>query len=199
MIAIIDYGLSNMDSIKNALDKLNIPCVLTSDATVINNAEALILPGVGAASQGMNNLRDMKLDKVIIEQVSKGKPLLGICLGMQLLFSFSEEGNVKCLNILGGSVKKFNSNVKVPQIGWNRVKKIKNSHLFNSISQKNYFYFVHSYYCEPVDSAIIAGTTEYGDEYASVVIKDTIFGAQFHPEKSGKDGFQLLQNFINSI
>lgn len=195
MIVIIDYGIGNLASVKNALDKLGVESKISSDSLVIKNADALILPGVGAAGQGMMNLIKKGLDKVIVEEIKNGKPFLGICLGMQLLFEKSEEGNAKCLGILKGSVKKFKKMRKVPQIGWNKVDIEQRLDLFKGIDDKSYFYFVNSYYCLPKDKKIIAGLTNYGETFASIVMKNNIVGVQFHPEKSGKIGFQLLENF----
>lgn len=200
---IIDYGLGNLASVQNALTKLGVKAWVSDDAEVITKAKALILPGVGAAGQGMLNLRERKLDKVIIDQIEKGKPFLGICLGMQLLFERSEEGKVPCLGIYKGVVKKFKIERKIPQIGWNSIKysnqkNQKVSKLFKNISDNSYFYFVNSYYCLPSDRSIIAGRSEYGEQFASVVAKDNVVGVQFHPEKSGKVGFILLKNFIKN-
>ena len=141
MIVIIDYGLGNLGSVKNALDKLGIDSVISKSIKDIEKAEGLIFPGVGSAAEGMKNLRKSGLDKVIIKQVKKNKPILGICLGMQLLFSSSEEGRTECLNVNEGKVIKFNTNLKVPQIGWNQVKQ-KSSKLFSGIKDNSYFYFV---------------------------------------------------------
>jgi glutamine amidotransferase len=163
---------------------------------VIKKAKALILPGVGAAGQGMKNLKEKGLDKLIIEEIKEGKPFLGICLGMQLLFEKSEEGNVKCLGILKGSVKRFKKMKKVPQIGWNRIDIERDSILFRNTNDKSYFYFVNSFYCLPKDKEVIAGTTSYGESFASIVEKGNVVGVQFHPERSGKVGFQLLENFV---
>ncbi len=196
MIVIIDYGIGNLASVKNALDKLGVESKISSDSLVIKKAERLILPGVGAAGQGMENLKKLGLDKVIIEEIKKGKPFLGICLGMQLLFEKSEEGNVKCLGILKGSVKKFRKMRKVPQIGWNQVNIKKKLNLFRGIDDNSYFYFVNSFYCLPKDKKIIAGLTDYGEEFASIVVNGNVVGMQFHPEKSGKVGFRLLENFL---
>jgi glutamine amidotransferase len=201
MITIIDYGIGNLASVKNALDKLGVKNVISSNPKTIKQAKALILPGVGAASEGMNNLRLTGLDKVIIMEINKGKPVLGICLGMQLLFEKSEEGNVDCLGILKGKVRKFEKEKKVPQIGWNNMKMEQNHNvaieqLFKNIANNSYFYFVNSYYCIPEDETIIAGETEYGEKFASVIIKDNIVTTQFHPEKSGKVGFQFIKNFM---
>lgn len=198
MIVIIDYGVGNLASVKNALDKLGVKSVISDDPKIIKKAKALILPGVGAAGQGMKNLKEKGLDKTIIDEINKSKPFLGICLGMQLLFESSEEGNVKCLGILKGFVKKFKIEKKIPQIGWNQVKAVKQTQLLKGISD-DYFYYVNSYYCLPEDKEVIAGLTTYGEEFAGVVTRDNIFGVQFHPERSGKAGFQLLENFIKGV
>lgn len=198
MIVIIDYGLGNLASVKNAFDKLGIPVEISADPDVLKTAEALILPGVGAAGQGMENLKKKGLDKVIIEELTKGKPFLGICLGMQLLFENSEEGKTNCLGIFKGTVKKYKKEKKIPQIGWNSVKTTGNK-LFKDIPNNSYFYFVNSFYCQPKDSLIIVGKSEYGEKFVSAVIKNKIVGIQFHPEKSGEVGFQLLKNFVNEF
>ncbi|MBI4990487.1 imidazole glycerol phosphate synthase subunit HisH [Candidatus Gottesmanbacteria bacterium] len=194
MIAIIDYGIGNLASITNALNRLSVKSKITADLDEIKKAGGLILPGVGNAGEGMKNLKERKLDKLIKEEIQKGKSFLGICLGMQLLFEKSEEGSVECLGILKGMVKKFQKERKIPQIGWNRVKlKI----LFKNIPDKSFFYFVNSYYCVPEDKSIVAAETEYGEEFASIIVKDNIVATQFHPEKSGRVGYQLLYNIIH--
>ena len=201
MIVVIDYGIGNIASITNALNRLNIPAVISRSISTIEKADCLILPGVGAAGEGMRNLQKSGLDKVIKKEIIKGKKFLGICLGMQLLFERSEEGNVECLGLLKGRVKKFKRERKVPQIGWNQVR-IKNAELgiknklFNKISDKSYFYFVNSFYCTPEDKSLIVGETEYGEKFASVIIKNNIIATQFHPEKSGILGIKLLNNII---
>jgi len=201
MIIIIDYGLGNLGSVKNALNKLGVDSIISNLIKVITAGSGLILPGVGSASEGMKNLRKSGLDKLIIKQVKNKKPILGICLGMQLLFSSSEEGNTRCLNVIEGKVKKFNNKLKVPQIGWNQVQiqnsKVKN--IFNQISNDSYFYFVHSYYCIPTDENINIGMTNYGINFCSAIEDKNVFGVQFHPEKSGKDGLKLLKNFIDIV
>jgi imidazole glycerol-phosphate synthase subunit HisH len=196
IIGIIDYGLGNLTSVKNALDKLNIPNLISGDASKLKNTTGLILPGVGAAGQGMKNLRELKLDTFIKEQIKSGKPFLGTCLGIQLLFDFSEEDNTKCLGIFKGTVKKFPASLKAPQIGWNNVGILNNnSPLMKNLKDESYFYFVNSYYPEPLDKSIITGVTEYGIIFASIIEKDNVFATQFHSEKSGEDGLQLLKNF----
>ena len=198
-IVIIDYGLGNLGSVKNTLYKLGISSMISKSKGDIEKADALILPGVGSAKQGMENLKTQCLDKVLINEIKKGKPFLGICLGMQLLFSESEEGNVQCLNVINGKVKKFDSGLKVPQIGWNSVKQKIKTNLFKNISSRSSFYFVNSYYCSPDDKSLIIGETEYDVNFCSVLIKDNIVATQFHPEKSGQIGQQFIKNFIKLI
>ena len=195
MIAIIDYGLGNLGSVKNALDTLHIESTITSNPHHIARANGIIFPGVGAAGEGMKNLKRSGLDEVIREEVTKNKPLLGICLGMQLLFSYSEENNVECLDIIQGTVKKFQINFKVPHIGWNEVRIQDKQNLFKNIPDKSFFYFVHSYYCEPKNTDIMVGSTNYQIDFSSAIQKDNVYATQFHPEKSSQAGLQLLKNF----
>ena len=199
MITIIDYGLGNLTSVANALNQLSIPCRISNKREDIQSSSALILPGVGAAGEGMKNLKERKLDQTIIEQIATGKPLLGICLGMQLLFTLSNEGKVGCLNVLKGKVRKFETDLKVPQIGWNQVKASSDSKLLRGVENDSYFYFVHSYCCDPDDKSVVTGTTEYGQSFCSVLEAKNVFGVQFHPEKSGDAGLQLLRNFRSLI
>ena len=196
MIGIIDYGLGNLTSVKNALDKLEIPSFISDNPAKLKKSKGLILPGVGAAGAGMKNLKAKDLDQFLIEEIKTGKPFLGTCLGMQLLFEFSEEGDTRCLGVLKGKVKKFQNNLKIPEMGWNNVE-ITNpkSKILNGIENKSYFYFVNSFYCLPDEKDIIAGATDYDITFASVIEKDNIFATQFHSEKSGETGLQLLKNF----
>lgn len=198
MIVIIDYGLGNLGSVKNALDKLGIDSMVSKSVDEIKKADGLILPGVGSASEGMKNLQKSGLDKVIRVQIEKKKPFLGICLGMQLLFSSSEEGNTRCLNVIAGNIKKFRTEQKVPQIGWNQVSQ-KPSKLFSGIKTDSYFYFVHSYYCQPKEKQVEIGITDYGIPFCSAFGKQNVFGVQFHPEKSGENGLKLLNNFKDIV
>ncbi|HAA90725.1 MAG: Imidazole glycerol phosphate synthase subunit HisH [Thermoanaerobacterales bacterium 50_218] len=196
MIAIIDYGMGNLRSVQKGLEKSGFQAEITSEPEEVKKARGIVLPGVGAFAEAMANLRKKGLDRVIREEVAKGKPFLGICLGLQLLFDYSEEGEgSEGLGIFPGRVRRLPENVKVPHMGWNQVKIKKATPLFSGIADNSYFYFVHSYYVDPEDEGIIAGTTEYGIEFVSMVAQDRIFGVQFHPEKSSSLGLQILANF----
>lgn len=203
MITIIDYGVGNIGSVANTLTRLGQSFQISSDPTVVSSADVLLLPGVGAAGVGMQNLRDRGLDTAIRQAIQNGKSFLGFCLGMQLLFEYSEEANTACLGILKGSVNKFQLERKVPQIGWNQVFPNKTNpnavRLFVGIPEGSAFYFVNSYYPVPADSSVVAATTEYGECFSSVVATKNIVATQFHPEKSGEAGFRLLQNFIKEF
>ena len=191
-IAIIDYGAGNIQSVKYALKRLGCVGLLTSDKEVISNSDKVIFPGVGQASSAMRKLKYKGLD-ILIPQLKQ--PVLGICLGMQLMCDFSEEGNTECLKIFDTNVKKFDNSVKVPQIGWNTVFDLKTS-LFDSINENEYMYLVHSYYV-PILKETIA-TTNYGIDYSTALTKDNFIGVQFHPEKSGSIGEVVLKNFLNN-
>lgn len=201
MIAVLDYGVGNLASIKNALDRLKTASVITNNQEKIRKADGLIMPGVGSAAEGMKNLVKNNLDKLLISEIIGGKPFLGICLGMQLLFEKSDEGKVDCLGVIKGEVRKFKKERKIPQIGWNQVgiKNKETEKLFEDIPNKSFFYFVNSYYCIPEDESIIAGETEYGEKFASVIIKGNVTATQFHPEKSGKTGQKLLSNWLKTL
>jgi glutamine amidotransferase len=189
-ITIIDYGAGNTQSVINALEGLNVRVNVTKNMEAIRQADKVIFPGVGHAKAAMDNLKATGLDAVI---PTLNQPVLGICLGMQLLCDFHTEGNVNGLGIFDVGVKKFDANLKVPQIGWNQIENLE-SDLFKDIGEKAFMYLVHSYYV-PLNDACIA-ETEYGIKYASALQKDNFFGVQFHPEKSGKVGAQVLKNFL---
>ena len=191
-IAIIDYGAGNTQSVKYALKRLGCEGVLTSNKEVISSSDKIIFPGVGQASSAMKKLQSEGLDLLI---PNLKQPVLGICLGMQLMCDFSEEGNTECLKIFNSKVKKFDNSLKVPQIGWNTIFDLKTS-LFNSISEKEYMYLVHSYFV-PVISETIA-TSKYGIDYSTAIKKNNFTGVQFHPEKSGGKGEIILKNFITN-
>lgn len=169
--------------------------MVTDEKEEIQNAKGIILPGVGSAGAGMRNIKERGLDMVLKSEIKKGKPFLGICLGMQLLMEASREGDVPCLGFIPGEVIRFEEGEKVPQIGWNTVK-TNGKGLFDGLEDNGYFYFVHSYYCVPDDKSIVTGTTDYGVNFCSAFQMDNIYGVQFHPEKSGQAGKKVLQNFI---
>jgi glutamine amidotransferase len=191
MIAIIDYKAGNIGSIQNALDRLGATCCITADPVEIKAADGIIFPGQGRAGQAMGELRGSGLDKLI---ANLSQPFLGICLGMQLLAEFSEENDTQCLGIIPGICRRFPANLKTPQLGWNKVDFIKDSVMTKNIKSGEYFYFLNSYYFDTKEQ-YVRGTTGYGFDFPSVVQKDNFFAVQFHPEKSGKPGEQLLKNF----
>ncbi len=198
MIAIIDYGMGNLASVQNAFLKLGYEAYTTSDPDEILAAEKVVLPGVGAFADAISNIRSLGIDQTITELVKRETPLLGICLGLQLLFTESEENGIhKGLDIIQGRVEKFKlgADYKVPQIGWNSITVNPDSKLLAAIPSGSYFYFVHSYYVVPTDEAVVAAKTEYGINFVSAIEKGRLFAAQFHPEKSSRIGLQILSNF----
>lgn len=199
MIAIIDYDAGNLKSVEKALNKLGAEVVVTRDAEVIRNADKVILPGVGAFGLAMEKLHSFGLVEPIREFAASGKPFLGICLGLQLLFDYSEEApGCEGLSILKGGIVKIpqKDGLKVPHIGWNSLELSGKATLFQGLSKEPYVYFVHSYYLKAEDPAIVAATTEYGVKIHASVEKDNVFACQFHPEKSGEVGLTILKNFV---
>lgn len=195
-IAIIDYGVGNLRSIEKAFAATGNNAVISNDMKVLHEARALVLPGVGAFAACMNALVANGFDRLVLERARQGVPLIGICVGMQMLFEESAEfGKTKGLGLLRGGVRRFNGDLRVPHVGWNQVTQREQHPLFSGIADGSFFYFVHSYFCEPMDSQIVLGETDYGTGYASVVARDNICGVQFHPEKSQSSGLQLLSNF----
>lgn len=190
-IVIINYGAGNIQSIRFAIERLGYDAVLSNDVEEIKNADKVIFPGVGEASSAMKMLRTTGLDTLI---PTLKQPVLGICLGMQLMCNSSEEGNTTGLEIFDVDVVRFENIVKVPQIGWNQINGL-GSKLFNDVKEGAYMYLVHSYYA-PITKETIA-TTEYGVQYATALQKDNFYGVQFHPEKSSTDGAKILENFLN--
>ncbi len=195
-VAIIDFGAGNLMSISKALEHLGISVIVTKSEDEIIDADAAVLPGVGAFNDAMREIVHLR---EIISGLGK-KPLLGVCLGLQLLFTESDEGGRNPgLDILKGKVVRFGNGVKVPHMGWNTVEMMDNSELLKGIENSSFFYFVHSYYAVPVDDVIITGRTEYGSRFPSIIEKDNIFATQFHPEKSGSVGLKLLENFVEIV
>jgi glutamine amidotransferase len=202
MITIIDYKAGNLTSVKLAFESIGQKVQITDDAEKILRAEKIVFPGVGAAKAAMDNLKSLNLIEPIRKVIADGVPFLGICIGMQVLFETSEEdGGTKCLGILPGTVKKFKSNdklCKIPQIGWNTVKIVKQHPIFDGIEDESEFYFVHSFYPYCSNSDNIIGQTEYaGSVFASAAGKGNLAAVQFHPERSGRIGLKLLENFSN--
>lgn len=195
MLAIIDYGMGNLRSVEKALESLGYKTKITRDFNDIKNSEGIILPGVGAFPKAMENLKAKNLDIILKEEVYKGKPLLGICLGMQLLFNSSEEITfTEGLGLIEGTVKKFEVKEKIPHMGWNNLKFNVKSPILNGIKEDSYVYFVHSFYANLKDENLNA-YTEYGTKVPAVVSSGKVIGFQFHPEKSSDVGLKMLSNF----
>lgn len=205
MIAIVDYGMGNIKSVQKGFIKIGSEAVVTSDPEVIANSKGIVLPGVGAFKDCMKNLDDLRLLDLIKKEIHKGKPYLGICLGLQILFTESEEfGICKGLDIFKGRVVRFRFDknihgLKIPHMGWNTVKLLKRPPIFEDISDESYFYFVHSYYVVPEDKEIVSGITEYGVNFVSLIWKDNVFATQFHPEKSQELGLRILKGFSRIV
>ncbi|UCG54758.1 MAG: imidazole glycerol phosphate synthase subunit HisH [Dehalococcoidia bacterium] len=197
MIAIIDYGAGNLRSVVNAIIKLGYQPKITSNPNEIMKAEFVILPGVGAAGSTVNSLKRLELIEPIKGYITSGRPFLGVCIGLQVLFSGTDEGGGhQCLNIISGQVKKLPSGLKIPHMGWNQVKQKVRHPIFEGIADEENFYFVHSYYAKPDDEILVAGITEYGIPFCSVIARDNLVATQFHPEKSGKPGLKMYANFL---
>jgi len=199
MTTIINYNLGNPKSIKNMLSYLGIDAVISDDLNTLKSADRLILPGVGHFAHGMNQLNNLGFTDVIKEHaLTQQKPILGICLGMQLMTNFSEEGDVEGLGLIDAQTKKFqlqDKSLKIPHMGWNEVSWQKESNILNSLSEKPRYYFVHSYFVECNNQNDVLGTSHYGQDFVSAFQHDNIIGMQFHPEKSHQFGMELLKNF----
>jgi glutamine amidotransferase len=197
MIAIVDYGAGNLRSVVNAVSKLGYQPKVTSSPDDVLNAQAVILPGVGAAADTMENLKALGTDDPIRRFIAEGRPFLGVCIGLQILFTGTEEGGWhECLDIIPGAVRKLPPKLKIPHMGWNQVKQKISHPIFDGIPDNANFYFVHSYYVEPDDGSLVAGETEYGITICSVIARGNLVATQFHPEKSGDVGLRLYDNFI---
>lgn len=196
MIAIIDYGMGNLHSVASAVERLGYRGVIVSDEQELLEAEGAILPGVGAFGDAMDHLRESKLDAAVKRYAASGKPLLGICLGMQLLFSRSEEhGLHEGLNLLPGDVFRFRGDYKVPHMGWNKLEFRQESPLFEEV-EEGHVYFVHSFHVKPEQAGDLLAVTDYYQQVTAIVGRNNVFGMQFHPEKSGSVGMKLLGNFL---
>lgn len=200
MIAIIDYGVGNLFSLNSSLAKIGAESVVSGEKDIIEKAEKIILPGVGAFGDAAKKLRERGLDRLVLDEVTAGKPLLGICLGMQLLFEKSYEyGEHKGLGIIKGEVRPLKERIadlKIPHMGWNELSFTKHSEIFKGLKDGDYVYFVHSYYGKCADDSLIA-TTDYGFDVTAAVQNGNVFGVQFHPEKSGDTGLRILKNFVD--
>ena len=198
-IAIVDYGAGNVRSVQNAFEYLGFDAKITSDPESIASSLAVVVPGQGSAAPAMANLKATGMDAAIKEFIKNGKPFLGVCLGLQLLFERSDENDTTCLGVFSGTVRKFPDSQKIPQIGWNSVEILQKHTIFDGIPNNNYFYFANSYYVEPVDQGSVLGSTFYGLDFSSVIAKANVVAAQFHPEKSGAVGLRFYSNFIRNF
>lgn len=195
---VVDYGMGNLRSAQKGLEKAGVKAVVTSDPAKVRSAEAIVLPGVGAFKDCMANLTRAGLVSPVLEAIERGRPFLGICLGMQLLMTMSEEFGVHHgLDIISGRVVRFDpeAGLKIPHMGWNRVHYSSGNRLFEGIPDGSFFYFVHSYYVHPQNSSVVCGWTDYGERFCSAITRDNIFATQFHPEKSHHHGLKILENF----
>lgn len=197
MIAIIDYGAGNLRSVSRAVALHTSDYVVTQDPAAVERAAAVILPGVGAAGDTIRGLERHGMIDVVRDTIASGKPYFGICMGMQVLLTASEEdGGTPCLDIYPGTVRRFPKGLTVPHMGWNQVRQTQEHPMFTGIPDDAYFYFVHSYYTDPEDAALTAGATDYGVTFPSVLAQENVFATQFHPEKSAGMGLRLYENFV---
>lgn len=202
MVTIVDYGLGNITSVQKAFESLGAPCQVSSDLAVIESAQILVVPGQGACGQAMGQLSEHGLIQPILNHINANKPFLGICLGFQILFESSEEdGGIDTLGVFPGTVKRFQlDGLKVPHMGWNQIQVTDtNADIFRYVSSGDHTYFVHSFYVPETDSTAVATTTDYGVTFVSSVRKGNCFGTQFHPEKSGDIGLNILKGFLESV
>ena len=196
MIAIVDYGMGNLRSVEKGFLKVGVDARVVREPQAVDDADAVVLPGVGAFRDCIRNLAQTSMTESIMRSIQKGKPYLGICLGLQVLFTESEEfGIYKGLDVFKGRVVRFQIDLKVPHMGWNNVKILRRPPIFDGIQDESFFYFVHSYYVVPDEIAVVSTTTDYGITFTSMVWKDNIFATQFHPEKSQESGLRILKNF----
>ena len=198
-VAIVDYGVGNLRSVEKAFAASGHKAVLSGDPSELLKAKRLVLPGVGAFAACMSGLRDHGLAELVVERAREGTPLLGVCVGMQMLFDESDEfGKTNGLGLIRGCVRRFNQELVVPHVGWNRIHQHVAHPLFADVDDGAFCYFVHSYFCQPENEDVVIGSTEYGVSYASVIAKDNVCGVQFHPEKSQAVGLRMLSNFARS-
>jgi glutamine amidotransferase len=197
-VAVVNYGVGNLRSIKQGLERSGVQVQITHDPTELRKSDAIVLPGVGAFAPAVKNL--MPLTDVVKDVVEAGRPILGVCLGLQLLFTRSSEGgSTRGLDLIKGDIVKFPDSVKIPQMGWNNIDFAQAHPLLEGVQNHSYVYFVHSYYPQPSDPEVIVATTEYGVKFPSMVAKKNLFATQFHPEKSSKTGLTILKNFVRIV
>ena len=198
-VIILDYGAGNLRSVARAVEHLGFTPDVSDDPRALDDADAVIMPGVGAAADTMRNLDERHFSDPLREYIKSGRPFLGVCMGLQALLTVSEEGGEhRCLDVVEGRVRRFErkGDMKIPHMGWNAVEQVREHPVFAGIPDGSFFYFVHGYYPDPEDESIVIGRTDYGGPFASVIARDNLIATQFHPEKSGKVGLQLYQNFL---
>lgn len=199
-VVIVDYGAGNLRSVSRAVAHVGHEPRVTADPADVETADALIVPGVGAAADTMRNLRESRMVEPVRAYIASGRPFFGVCMGQQALLSVSEEGGEhECLDIIPGRVKRLPGGQKVPHMGWNQVRQEREHPIFKDIPDESYFYFVHSYYPDPEDPSVVIGSTDYGVTFASVLARDNIVATQFHPEKSGDMGLRMYANFLAAL
>jgi glutamine amidotransferase len=197
-VAVVDYGVGNLRSIRKGLEKSGAAVQITHDSADLRSADAIVLPGVGAFAPAVKNMAPIA--GVVAEAMNSGKPILGICLGLQLLFTRSSEGgSMDGLDFISGDVVKLPDSVKTPQMGWNTIEFVKSHPLLDGVKDNSSVYFVHSFYPQPADPDVVVTTTDYGVRFASMVAKGNLFATQFHPEKSSKTGLVILKNFVRFV
>lgn len=198
-LVIVDYGAGNLRSVSKAVARVGYDPRISSQRSAVESADVVIMPGVGAAADTMSNLARCGLVEPIREFIAGVRPFLGVCMGLQALLTVSEEGGEHpCLDILPGRVRRLPDGLKVPHMGWNRVRQRRAHPVFEGIPDGAFFYFVHSYYADPLDESVVVGDTDYGVNFAAVVAKDNIVATQFHPEKSGEAGLRFYENFLRA-
>jgi glutamine amidotransferase len=197
-VAVVNYGVGNLRSIKRGLEKSGANVEITHCPQDLHNSDAIVLPGVGAFAPAVKNMAPIA--DIVAEAVGNGTPIFGVCLGLQLLFTRSSEGgSIRGLDFLSGDIVKLPENIKIPQMGWNTLNIVQSHPLLEEVKDGSYVYFVHSYYPQPSDPAVIVATTEYGVRFPSMVAKKNLFATQFHPEKSSKTGLTILKNFVRVL
>ena len=198
-IAIVDYDAGNLRSVQKALERFDVNAVITSSPERMASADAIVVPGQGACDSSMRHMRQRGLIEPIRDYIAGGRPYLGVCLGLQLLLDASDEGEEPCLGVAPGRCRRIPHGPKIPHMGWNQVRWRKPHPVFDGVPDGSHFYFVHSYYADPDDRAVVAGTTDYGVEFCSAAAWDSVVAVQFHPEKSGRLGLKIYENFVRWV